>query len=111
MPGPVIPMRHLWQERERTQNILVSTLPSTSTNPSSIRVPRWPFLQGHALFPHTSGPSLAHPAYIQPPNVLSLFSEPLRPSQHHFNLCYTSPTAVTAPLGPREGTSAPGSKP
>lgn len=66
MTEPAIPVKHLWQDRERRQYILFSILPFILF---SIHVPRWPFLQGNALSLHITGKSFTHLAQIQSPNM------------------------------------------
>lgn len=52
---------------ERRQNILFCALPLKFTTPSSIHVPRWPFLQGHILSLHITakGPLALHRSSLQ----------------------------------------------
>lgn len=66
MLRPAIPVKHLWQDRERRQYILFSVLPSILF---SIHVPRWPFLQGHILSLRIIDKRLAHLALIQSPSM------------------------------------------
>jgi len=49
MPGLVISMRHLWQERERNTEYSSLYFPLIIHHPQLYLLPKWPFLQAHAL--------------------------------------------------------------